>query len=330
MMSIMARALRIQAPGLWHHVMSRGLARGDVFLEDGDREGFFELLADARERWGLRTHAACLMDNHFHLLVEDPRGELGRAMRHIVGVHTQRFNRRHGRDGPLFRGRFRSRLVQHERYLAELVRYIHMNPVSAGVVPRAGDYPWSSHRHYLRGEAPAWLSTDEVLRRFGGDALELDRFVHARSAAGERERLAWPRGAAILGDEAFEGAWRQSLRQERPAAPRASAGVRRWLATKPAEVLDAVAEHFEVDIERLLNRRRSQTNRARQAAILICVDHTPLSHGRLADVLAVSASSLSTLASRYRKQVGEDPTFRADVDAVLQRLREPDAVEAAL
>jgi chromosomal replication initiation ATPase DnaA len=105
--------------------------------------------------------------------------------------------------------------------------------------------------------------------------------------------------------------------------------VRRWLATEPAEVLDAVAEHFEVDIERLLSRRRRQTNRARQAAILICVDYTPLSHGRLADVLAVSASSLSTLASRYRKQVGEDPTFRADVDAVLHRLREPHAVEAA-
>lgn len=307
--------------------MNRGLARGAVFLEDGDREGFFELLAEARERWGVRTHAACLMDNHFHLLVEDTRGELGRAMRHVVGVHTQRFNRRHRRDGPLFKGRFRSRLVQHERYLAELVRYIHMNPVSAGVVARAGDHPWSSHRHYLRGDAPSWLSMDEVLRRFGGDVLELDRFVHARLPAEERERLAWPRGAAIMGDEAFEDAWRQRLRQEPPAARCAPADVRRWLATDPTEVLDAVGEHFRVNTERLLSRRRGQTNRARQAAILICVDHTPLNHSQLAIALAVRASSLPSLASRYRRQVDEDPTFRADVGAVLHRLRAPEAFE---
>ncbi|MCB9730777.1 MAG: transposase [Deltaproteobacteria bacterium] len=305
---------------MWHHVMGRGLARGDIFVDAADREGFYELLVDARERWGLRTHAASLMDNHFHLLVEDTRGELGRAMRHVVGLHTQRFNRRHGRDGPLFRGRFRSRLVQHERYLAELVRYIHMNPVNARLVARAGDHAWTSHGHYLRGEAPAWLCTDEVLQRFDHDVLALDRFVHARLPAEVRERMDWSRHASIVGDEAFEAGWRERLRGELPVMRSATADVRRWLATDPAEVLAAVAAHFEVPTANLLSRRRGHTNRARQLAILVCVDHTPLTNRQLATALDTRASSLSPLATRYRRQLHDDPTFQADVDAVLQRL----------
>ncbi len=94
-------------------------------------------------------------------------------MRYLNGVYTQSYNRRHGRDGPLMRGRFRTRLVQSERYLAELVRYIHANPVDAGLVDRARDYHWSSHRHYLDGQPPEWLETREVLARFGGSSPPL-------------------------------------------------------------------------------------------------------------------------------------------------------------
>ena len=141
----MSRPLRISKPGLWHHVMNRGLGRRHVFT-DLDYEVFLALLAECRDRWGIETHAFCLMSNHFHLLLKDPQGHLSRAMRHLTGVYTQRIHRRDGGDGPIFRGRFRSRLVQDGAYVLEAARYIHMNPVAAGLVRRAGDYRWSSHR----------------------------------------------------------------------------------------------------------------------------------------------------------------------------------------
>ncbi len=155
----MPRTLRLAFPGAWHHVMNRGLGRRVLFTVDEDRDDFLGLLAEVRLRWGIEVHAATLMTNHYHLLLRDPDGRLSRGMRHLNGVYTQSYNRRHGRDGPLMRGRFKARLVQSEGYLAELVRYIHGNPVEAGLAERAGDYLWSSHRHYLGGQLPGWLET---------------------------------------------------------------------------------------------------------------------------------------------------------------------------
>jgi len=156
----MARPLRIAVPNGWHHVMNRGLARRVVFGDDDDRQGFLDLLTQCGRRWEVWASAVVLLPNHYHVVLHDRRGNLSRAMRHLDGVYTQRFNRRHNRDGPLMRGRFRSRLVQEERYLLEVVRYVHSNPVRAGLVARAGDYPWSSHRHYLsQRKSPQWLRT---------------------------------------------------------------------------------------------------------------------------------------------------------------------------
>jgi len=103
----MVRPLRIEFEGAWYHVMNRGAARRDVFVSDSQRERFLELLADLVERFGIETHAYCLMGNHYHLLLHTPFGNLGRGMRHLNGVYTQFFNRDQGRDGALFRGRYK-------------------------------------------------------------------------------------------------------------------------------------------------------------------------------------------------------------------------------
>ena len=123
----MARPLRIQYPGAIYHVMNRGTNRLPTFFSDDHKQMFLGVLSDAVNTWDLRVHAFCLMNNHYHLLLETPLGNLSRAMRHIDGVYTQRFNKATGRDGPLFRGRYKSLLVQKETYFLALVRYIHMN-----------------------------------------------------------------------------------------------------------------------------------------------------------------------------------------------------------
>ena len=160
----MSRPLRIEFEGAWYHVMNRGAARCWVFNTDEQREYFLSLLADVHSRFGAEVHAYCLMGNHYHLLLRTPRGNLQRIMRHINGVYTQFFNRSEGRDGPLFRGRYKAVLVDAGAYWVELSRYIHRNSVEAGLVDALEDYPWSSYPAYvgLVG-TPDWLMTSEVL-----------------------------------------------------------------------------------------------------------------------------------------------------------------------
>jgi putative transposase len=142
----MSRPLRIEFPGAFYHVTSRGNARKKIFLNDIDRVSFIETLAWVVERFGWICHAYCLMDNHFHLLIETPMPNLSLGMRQLNGVYTQRFNRRHKRVGHLFQGRFKSILVEQDRYLLELCRYIVLNPVRAKMVAASEEYPWSSYR----------------------------------------------------------------------------------------------------------------------------------------------------------------------------------------
>jgi len=124
----MSRPLRIEFPGAWYHIMNRGRRYEDIFSGPKDYQAFVELLKDSSSAWNLRVAAYCLMPNHYHLLVQSPYGNISRCMRHLNGVYTQSYNRRHKCDGPLFRGRYKSILVSADNYLLQLVRYIHNNP----------------------------------------------------------------------------------------------------------------------------------------------------------------------------------------------------------
>ncbi len=166
----MARQLRIQYPGAFYHVTSRGNEAKDVFKSKTDREKFLSYLTPATERYGARIHVYCLMSNHYHLLLETPDGNLSQIMRHINGAYTTYFNTKRRRSGHLFQGRFHAILVEADEYATELSRYIHLNPVRAGIVDKPVAYPWSSYPCYAGGsQPPGWLVTDFVLGFFGGN-----------------------------------------------------------------------------------------------------------------------------------------------------------------
>src|SRR5207245_11338614 len=163
----MARPLRIEFPGAFYHVINRGQSRRDIFLEDKGRQSFLDLLGELVRLWKVEIYAYCLMSNHYHLLLSTPATGLARAMRHLDGVYTQKFNRVHHRDGPLFRGRYKAILIDAEEHFLSVVRYIHHNPVAAGLVTDMDRYPWSSHWGLIKKkQCPAWLETDAVLSRF--------------------------------------------------------------------------------------------------------------------------------------------------------------------
>jgi REP element-mobilizing transposase RayT len=144
--------------------MNRGRRGENVFQAKEDYWSFIELLEELNEIFNAKVAAYCLMSNHYHLLVKTPDANLARSMRHLNGVYTQRYNRRHGFDGQLFRGRYKSILVESDSYALELVRYIHRNPLEAGLVENLQKYQWSTHRIYLSSaDKWKWLHKDYML-----------------------------------------------------------------------------------------------------------------------------------------------------------------------
>lgn len=187
----MSRPLRIQFPDAWYHVMNRGRRREVVFCEEEDYLSFIEILKETTSLFNIRIAAFCLLPNHYHLLVQTPEGNISRCMRHINGVYTQRFNRRHNHDGQLFRGRYKAILVD-SNYLAGLVRYIHRNPIRAGLRTRLNQYPWSSHHGYLTfSNKWNWLSKDSLFALFSpGRAKQLKEYKDFISEEDSKEVLA--------------------------------------------------------------------------------------------------------------------------------------------
>lgn len=159
----MPRPIRVQYPGAWHHVMNRGACHQAVFLDHYDRRRFLALTALASKRFSTEIHAYCLMGNHIHLLIRTPDKSLDRTMQLLLGKYTQYFNRRHDRDGALFRGRYKSILIEGDAYMLAVSRYIHRNP-TAILGSAFADYPWSSYRSFTGDQpTPSWLHTGFTL-----------------------------------------------------------------------------------------------------------------------------------------------------------------------
>ena len=212
----MVRPLRVEFAGALYHVTSRGDRQETIYLDDEDREGFLELLGEVCRRFNCVVYAYCLMGNHYHLVVETREGNLSRGMRHLNGVYTQRFNRRHGRVGHVFQGRYKAILVQKESHLLELCRYVVLNPVRARMVKSVGAWPWSSYGAMMRRvPVPEWLDGDWLLEQFGGQRSRAVkaylRFVREGAAAASP----WDdvQHQTFLGDERFAERFRRGAKQ---------------------------------------------------------------------------------------------------------------------
>ena len=165
----MPRRRRDDYPGAWHHVMNRSIEAVALFEDDVDRRIFLTELRDATTALGVEIHGYCLMSNHYHLLVHTPSGGLSAAMQQTASRFTQSVNRRRERDGPLFRGRFNSVEAGDDAHLVNISAYIHLNPVTAGLVTEPEAWPWSSAAAYFGDSAaPEWLQTGALLEMFGG------------------------------------------------------------------------------------------------------------------------------------------------------------------
>lgn len=240
----MARPLRIEYPGAVYHVTSRGNARADIFDDSADRQTFLLLLESVVNRFNWICHAYCLMDNHYHLLIETPDGNLSMGMRHLNGVYTQSFNRRHKRIGHVFQGRFKAVIVEKESHLLELCRYVVLNPVRAGMVSAPQKWRWSSYRATGgKTKKESYLATDWILGHFGKTKSEarINYRQFVKDGMAEKE-APWEKlkGQVILGSDKFIERVREFLggKEQITEIPR----LQRTAGRPPLEVLFPAGE----------------------------------------------------------------------------------------
>lgn len=228
----MARPLRIEYPNAVYHVTSRGNARNKIFLSDQDRENFLFVLGSVVKRFNWLCHAYCLMDNHYHLMIETPDANLSRGMRQLNGVYTQKYNWWHSKTGHIFQGRYKSILVEKENYLLELCRYVVLNPVRANMVRKPDEWKWSSYEATARLKSvPDYLTVDWILGLFSKNKKEAQK--RYRKFIIERIQRGSPwndlQGQILLGEEGFIDKFKEHLtdKEKIKEIPRAQRHVNR-------------------------------------------------------------------------------------------------------
>jgi len=312
----MARPLRIEYPGAVYHVMNRGGARQRIFVDQQDYEAFLKTIGEIYERWGVELFAYCLLGNHYHVCLRTPQGNLSRVMRHLDGLYTQRFNRRHRRDGALFRGRYKAIVVDQDAYLAQVVRYIHRNPLEAEVVGEPQAYEWSSHRFYLRPkQAPRWLRMEEVMGEFES-ITAFERFVLEGNEQGLDEFYKKGRQSPVLGGEGFrERVMEKPLRmnREHPRHERA--------AMRPSvdKVLRVLAKRYGVGVEALLTAKRGKENEARKVGMYLIKELCDLRLREIAERFGTGSYGVVGWACHgVTSRIESDATFRDWVSSIRQ------------
>ncbi|MHB8058188.1 MAG: REP-associated tyrosine transposase [Desulfuromonadaceae bacterium] len=310
----MARQLRIEYPGAYYHVTSRGNERKDVFKSQRDREKFLEYLASATERYGAAIHVYGLMSNHYHLLLETPEGNLSQIMRHINGAYTTYFNIKRKRSGHLFQGRFKAILVEADEYVTELSRYIHLNPVRAGIVEKPEQYKWSSYMSYTgRSRSPEWLKIGFILGCFDKQKVDAQSkyqaFVEDRLCKEYISPLIVTKGASILGSAAFvdEISATYLLGKEDRNIP-----ALRELTRRPTmAIITAEVKAEFPDDEKL----------ARRVSIHLCHKQSGQKLGKIGECFNVRDTAITEASRRFVKELETNKKLRDVVERIKGRLR---------
>jgi REP element-mobilizing transposase RayT len=267
----MSRPLRIQYPDAWYHVMNRGRRGEDIFVSKEDYWSFINLLKELNEVFNVNIAAYCLMPNHYHLLVQTPDANLSRSMRHLNGIYTQRYNRKHGCDGQLFRGRYKSILVESDSYALELVRYIHRNPLDSGLIDNLQKYPWSTHKIYLSDAKKwKWVYKDYILKLFSKSKPEsvklYKQFVLKETPERINRIFARRNQPSVLGDKSFiekikEKYYNPTDFDEIPEI--------RTLAPAADKIKNEVCDVYNIQKAELYLTRRGHFNEPRNVAVYL-------------------------------------------------------------
>ena len=311
----MARPLRLDYPDTYYHILSRGNEKREIFRDEKDYPRFLEDMGQMVGRFQLEMHAYVLMSNHYHLLVRTQDANLSRAIQWLGVSYAVWFNRRHGRSGHLFQGRFKSFVVQDDRYFTAMCYYIHGNPLRAGIVKKLSDHRWSSYPAYAdKRSQPSWLTTDLVLGMHGGSRKS---FLKVQQSFLEEERnpLEDLRHGLYLGTEGFSEESRERVqKEEHREKPQARLLLRdRDLPAQAQTILERLGEKDSASV--LHPRRRRCLNR--DVAIYILYQLGVYRNEEIGRVFGVGYTAITGAVKRGQAHIHSNKQVEKTVRKIL-------------
>lgn len=319
----MARPARIEYEGAFYHVMNRGNYKEDIFLDDRDRLKFYEILGDIEERYGTVIYVFVLMSNHYHLLIETPFANLSRAIQRLNGDYALYFSRRHKKPGHIFQGRYKAMLVEKDAYLLELSRYIHLNPLRAGIVKSPEEYEWSSLPVYLKGKSslPFKLQWEWILSLYGNS-----RGIAAKSyldfiydgIEGKGNPIKEVKGGWILGSEKW---MKRVIEKWGDFSSKELTGVREIKAKIPiGEMQRLVCKEFNVVEDDL--RKAIYNNTARNAIRYLTVRYCGLTLKEAGERYGgANYSAVGKAISRFKERMTDDRKLNKQIKQILSNVK---------
>ena len=312
----MARPIRLDYANTFYHVLSRGNERRDIFYDEKDYLRFLDILGKMVYRFKLEIHAYVLMKNHYHILIRTKADNLSRAIQWLGVSYAVWFNRRHRRSGHLFQGRFKSFLIENERYFTAMCLYIHGNPLRAGIVQRLSDYQWSSYRAYANKKYQvSCLTTDLVLGIYGGSRK---RFCQAQQSYLGKERDLFDdfRYGLYLGSEEFAEECIQKVKRkdkrERPQVRSLLKGRKiRPLIFKILMALD------EKDPDSVIRSKRRTRRPSRDIAIYILSYLGVYTNKQIGEAFGVGYTAVTGSVKRGERYMEEDERLKKTVKKLI-------------
>jgi putative transposase len=303
----MARRPRFHLPFSTYHVMLRGNDGQSIFFSNEDRSRMCLLIQEGIERFNHSIHSFCFMNNHIHLAIQVNEASISRIIHHLAFRYTRYINKKYKRKGHLFQGRFKSIIVDGNQYLKELIRYIHLNPVRAGLVDQPEKYVWSSHRAYLMLDEYTWITCDKVLKNFGSNLKEVinnyESFI--LKGIGIETELDFKSGYfdGILGDKEFVDEFLNNVE------------IVKKREINLLELVSKLSKRFNLCETALSSPGKNRLESQVRAILALFVRESEnLSIEELAIFLARDPSGLSKLANRLKRKCLQSSTLAAEIE----------------
>jgi len=281
------------------------------------------LLIEITEIWNANIAAYCLMSNHYHVLLQTPDGNISRCMRHLNGLYTQQYNRIHGFDGQLFRGRYKSILVSNDSHLLQLVRYIHKNPVKAGMVKEMPDYEWSSYKGYLSySKKWKWLHKDYIFSMITpkkkGRVKSFRKYMQDDDSQEVMDLFSRKNLPSIFGPESFITRIREKhyFSKNDYEIPES----RSW-APSSDEIISEICEYYNVSYKELLMSRRGVFNKPRNVAIYLLRNIRGDNLNDIKNIFQINAySTVSSSLQKVSKLKKSDKRLRQQIETIRENI----------
>ena len=321
----MARPLRVEYPGAFYHVINRGNSQEKLYNSSRDYKKFLQYLEKAAERFAVIVHTYCLMDNHYHLLLETAEPNLSVTMQWLNVSYATYFNRKHNRNGHLFQGRFKAILIDAEAYLKHLSRYIHLNPVRAKIIDKPEQYQWSSYSVFVgKQKGPKFLKTDWLLSTFGSNTKKARKnykeFIEGVDIKAVKDLSKQLEGGFILGDTDFVNWIKETFLSKRDDEKEIPQLRKLKPRVAPETIVDQVSKAFSSEAEKI-RKKGLKRNKAREVAIYLSRDLGGISCSDLGVFFGgVSGALITMMEKRIAEEITRNPRLKQKIEKIKKEI----------